>query len=77
MQAPGVEGGAKYGTEAGYSEDYGAAKRPEPLPGADDQGYGTMTSTNGGAAGASAGQPVNPFTQQQYDGQKSSNPFKQ
>ena len=62
----------QYGVEAGYTEDYGASAKMEPLP-VDDQGYGTMGSNveneNGGAA-------RNPFTQQQYENQKSSNPFK-
>ena len=75
MQAQGgVEAGNKYGTEAGYSEDYGAPKHPQEF--VDDQGYGTMTSTNGAGAHAGGGQPANPFTQQTYE-QKSSNPFKQ
>ena len=61
----------EYGTAAGYSEDYGAPKQ-EVYVDVDDQGYGTLTS-NGAEGG---GQPVNPFTKQQYDTQKSSNPFK-
>jgi len=72
--AGGETGANQYGVEAGYTEDYGAAKM-EPIP-VDDQGYGTMSSAappdeaNGAAA-------CNPFTQQQYDqNQKSSNPFK-
>lgn len=61
---------AKYGVEAGYSEDYGAAAPALTVPvEADDPGYGTMNTTEDG-------QPKNPFTQQQYDTQKSSNPFK-
>ena len=73
----------KYGTDTGYSEDYGAVQTVQPHlypnPTADaDQGYGTLNSTGqeqpvDGAAAASAS---NPFTQQQYDSQKSSNPFK-
>ena len=69
----------QYGVEAGYTEDYGASAKMEPLP-VDDQGYGTMGSNgndvdnagNGGAGAAAR----NPFTQQQYENQKSSNPFK-
>lgn len=65
-------GTAKYGVEAGYSEDYGAAAPALTVPvEADDQGYGTMNTGQ-----AEDGQPKNPFTQQQYDTQKSSNPFK-
>ena len=62
----------QYGVDTGYSEDYGAVKQPDlHATSADDPGYGTMNTNNDG-------QPVNPFTQQQYsEPQKNSNPFKQ
>jgi hypothetical protein len=63
----------QYGTETGYTEDYGVPKSAE-LTAADDQGYGTMSSNNG----SQQPQPVNPFTQKQYtEPQNTSNPFKQ
>lgn len=66
---------AKYGVESGYSEDYGATPLQSAVP-TEDQGYGSLTS-NKGAAAAAGGEPAkNPFTQQEYDSQKSSNPFK-
>ena len=52
----------QYGAEAGYSEEYGTVK-PADLQAADDQGYGTMQSDQSATNG---GQPVNPFTKQQY-----------
>jgi hypothetical protein len=73
--APGAEAN-KYGPEAGYSEDYGATPASMGAGATagvgDDQGYGTLPPT--GDAGQ--GPARNPFTQQQYDSQKSSNPFK-
>jgi len=73
----------KYGTDTGYSEDYGNVQTTQPHlypnPTADaDQGYGTLNTTGQEqpAEGAAAAAASNPFTQQQYDSQKSSNPFK-
>lgn len=71
----------KYGTDAGYSEDYGTVPNTQPHlytnPGEADQGYGTLTSNQEGQPGGEGGAAAaNPFTQQQYDSQKSSNPFK-
>ena len=64
----------QYGAEAGYTEEYGTVK-PADLQATDDQGYGTM---NPDQSATNGGQPVNPFTQQQYaDQPKNSNPFKQ
>ena len=73
----------KYGVDAGYSEDYGKVQ-PNTLqphlytnPGEADQGYGTLTSNQGqGQPGGGTVTAANPFTQQQYDSQKSSNHFK-
>ena len=72
----------KYGADAGYSEEYGNVANTQPHlypnPTADaDQGYGTLSSNaqDQPAAGVEPG-ASNPFTQQQYDSQKSSNPFK-
>merc|ERR1712038_1579243 len=66
----------QYGTETGYTEDYGVPKSADLTAAADDQGYGTMSSNNG-----TSQQPqpaVNPFTQKQYtEPQNTSNPFKQ
>ena len=67
----------QYGTETGYTEDYGVPKSADlTAAAADDQGYGTMSSNNG-----TSQQPqpaVNPFTQKQYtEPQNTSNPFKQ
>jgi len=80
MQGTGTANEQKYGTDAGYSEDYGTVQpNTQPHlytnPGEADQGYGTLTSNQEGQppGGAPA---ANPFTQQQYDSQKSSNPFK-
>ena len=83
MQGTATGNDQKYGTEAGYSEDYGTVQPntqphiyPNPTDQA-DQGYGTLTSnTQEQPAAAGAGAASNPFTQQQYDSQKSSNPFK-
>jgi ACS family sodium-dependent inorganic phosphate cotransporter-like MFS transporter 6/7/8 len=71
----------KYGTETGYSEDYGNVQTTQPHlypnPTADaDQGYGTLNSTGQEQPAEGAAAASNPFTQQQYDSQKSSNPFK-
>ena len=64
----------QYGTETGYTEDYGVPKSADLTAAADDQGYGTMSSNNG----SQQPQPVNPFTQKQYtEPQNTSNPFKQ
>jgi len=71
----------KYGADAGYSEEHGTVQ-PVTQPhlytnpaGEVDQGYGTLTSNQeGGQPGGAIA--ANPFTQQQYDSQKSSNPFK-
>jgi hypothetical protein len=73
--------GQKYGTETGYSEDYGNVQTISidlyPNPTADaDQGYGTLNSTGQEQPAEGAAAASNPFTQQQYDSQKSSNPFK-
>ena len=66
----------QYGVEAGYTEDYGGASaKMEPLP-VDDQGYGTMGSNGNDDNAGNGGAARNPFTQQQYENQKSSNPFK-
>lgn len=76
-----ADGEHKYGTETGYSEDYGNAQTTQPHlypnPTADaDQGYGTLNSTGQEQPAEGAAAASNPFTQQQYDSQKSSNPFK-
>lgn len=64
----------QYGTETGYTEEYGVPKSADLTAAADDQGYGTMSSNNG----SQQPQPVNPFTQKQYtEPQNTSNPFKQ
>ena len=68
-----------YGTDAGYSEDYGsAAAKPKIYPTLDNTEYSNTgvygSFTNGSASNQSGGDaaPVNPFTQQQYQG---TNPF--
>jgi len=71
----------KYGTDTGYSEDYGNVQTTQPHlypnPTADaDQGYGTLNTTGEEQPAEGAAAASNPFTQQQYDSQKSSNPFK-
>ena len=71
----------KYGTDTGYSEDYGNVQTTQPHlypnPTADaDQGYGTLNTTGEEQPVEGAAAASNPFTQQQYDSQKSSNPFK-
>jgi len=71
----------KYGTDTGYSEDYGNVQTTQPHlypnPTADaDQGYGTLNTTGQEQPAEGAAAASNPFTQQQYDSQKSSNPFK-
>ena len=84
MEMQGTETGndeQKYGTETGYSEDYGNVQTTQPHlypnPTADaDQGYGTLNSTGQEQPAEGAAAASNPFTQQQYDSQKSSNPFK-
>lgn len=82
MEMQGTANGEhKYGTETGYSEDYGNAQTTQPHlypnPTADaDQGYGTLNSTGQEQPAEGAAAASNPFTQQQYDSQKSSNPFK-
>ena len=65
---------SKYGTDAGYSEDYGAAAKMDTIPD-NDPAFGNFAS--GGSTSQEPGAPpTNPFTQQQYETQKSSNPFK-
>merc|ERR1712038_562442 len=67
-----------YGTDAGYSEDYGSAAKPKLYPTLDNTEYsntGVYGSANNGNANNQSGEvsgPVNPFTQQQYQG---TNPF--
>ena len=81
MEMTGPAGNApppSYGTDAGYSEDYGSAAKPKIYPTLDNTEYSNTgvygSSTNGSAANQSGGDaaPVNPFTQQQYQG---TNPF--
>ena len=56
-----------YGTDAGYSEDYGM--KETSLQTAQDDYVGVADSNNGSAAAAAG--PSNPFTNKQYEQQTS------
>ena len=66
MKSPGIDAN-KYGTAAGYSEDYGMQETQLQAPEYQQQ---VPAAGNGSQAAA----PVNPFTQQQYQ-TNSTNPF--
>ena len=72
MTSPGIEA-KSYGKDAGYSVDHGAPSKSEMAITNDNYGYGATGQTNG--TGGAAAAPVNPFTQQQYQEQRSTNPF--
>ena len=83
MEITGPTGDApppSYGTDAGYSEDYGSPDSGfmEIYPTLDNTEYsntGVYGSFTNGSASNQSGEdaaPVNPFTQQQYQG---TNPF--
>lgn len=66
MTSPGIDAN-KYGTAAGYSEDYGMQETKLQAPEYQQQ---QPAAANGSQPAA----PVNPFTQQQYQ-TNSTNPF--
>ena len=68
-----TNGEPKYGTEAGYTMDY-AEKKPPPTYDQSEEGSWQGQQQPAAAAGGGNGQPVNPFTQKQYNA-STTNPF--
>ena len=64
---------ASYGTDQGYSEDYGAPASMKAATTLNNDNYGAVYQAT--TDGNDAGNPVNPFTQQQYQEKPSTNPF--
>ena len=62
---------ASYGTDQGYSEDYGAPASMKAATTLNNDNYGAVYQATSDAGN----QPVNPFTQQQYQEKPSTNPF--
>ena len=63
---------AAYGTDQGYSENYGAPSMKAATT-LNNDNYGAVYQAAGN--GSDGGAPVNPFTQQQYQEKPSTNPF--